>query len=531
MAKAHNILCPATGEIVAPIREDSVEALDAAVETARRAQREWAATPYGQRAELAIAARRFVVENADRISATISQCTGKTRIDALSTEVMPAALSITYYARVAGREIRPRRVRRSSVLFLNKSTIIRREPYGVVGIISPWNYPFGIPIHEVITALLVGNAVVLKVATQTQPVGELIREMIETAGFPEGLFHLIHLPGSVAGSAFLKSGIGKLFFTGSTAVGKLLMAEAGPLLVPVSLELGGNDAMIVLSDANLERAAAGAVWAGISNCGQSCGAVERIYIEAPVYDRFVTLLSGRVAALRQGVDRDFDVDFGSLTTAEQQRTVHEHMEEALVHGSSLRAESPSADGNGQSARSGPADGSLFFPAAVVEVRDDLVHLMQDETFGPILAVERVADEAEAVEKANDSYLGLTASVWTANRKRGLRIAAALETGTVTVNDHLMSHGMAEASWGGYKQSGIGRAHGAAGIREMSQEKAVVVELMPWMRKNMWWHPHNRTVYDGLKSALTLLFEKGLGRRAKAGMRVMRLFLKAAFSKE
>ncbi len=519
MAKGRNIRCPATGEIVAPIREDSVETLNAAVAASRRAQRDWAAAPYKLRAQHAEAARTFVIENADRISQTIFQCTGKTRIDALSTEVLPAALSITYYARVVGREIRPKKAKRSSLLFINKSTLIRREPYGVVGIISPWNYPFGIPIHEVITALLVGNGVVLKVATQTQPVGELIREMVEAAGFPEGLFHLVHLPGSVAGSAFLHSGIGKLFFTGSTAVGKLLMEEAGRLLVPVSLELGGNDAMLVLSDANLERAAAGAVWAGISNCGQSCGAVERIYIEAAVYDRFVELLSRRVAALRQGVDRDFDVDFGSLTTSEQQQTVHSHMEQALVHGAAMKAESRAAEG------------SLFFPAAVIEVRDDLVHLMQDETFGPLLAVERVADEAEAVDKANDSYLGLTASVWTRNRARGLRVAAALEAGTVTLNDHLMSHGMAEAPWGGYKQSGIGRAHGAAGIREMTQEKAVVVELLPWMRKNMWWHPHGRAIYDGLKSALTLLFGRGLKRRIAAGTSVLRLFIKAAFSRD
>ncbi|HUX13328.1 MAG TPA: aldehyde dehydrogenase family protein, partial [Spirochaetia bacterium] len=437
----------------------------------------------------------------------------------LSTEVLPAALAINHYARAVGREISPKRSARSSILFFNKKTVIRREPLGVVGIISPWNYPFGIPIHEVITALLSGNGVVLKVATQAQPVGELIAEMIEQSGFPRGLFQLVHLPGKVAGSAFLNSGIAKLFFTGSTEVGKLLMEEAGRSLVPVSLELGGNDAMIVLDDANLARAAAGAVWAGISNCGQSCGGVERIYVEARAYDPFIALLSKKVAVLRQGTDIDFTSDFGSLTTREQFQTVQSQVDEALAEGGVIRAKSP-AEATG-----------LFFPAMVLEMSNSDSRLMRDETFGPVLALERVADEAEAVRKANASYLGLTASVWTMNKNRGERVAAALEAGTVTVNDHLMSHGMAEAPWGGYKQSGIGRAHGIAGIREMTQEKAIVTELLPGMIRNMWWHPHSREVYDGLKSALTFLFGHGAFRRVAAGLRVVRLFLDAAMTKE
>ena len=520
MAKHHSIIAPASGEPIEEILEDDASNLGALVAKAREAQGSWRARPYPERRTAALAARDWVVAHADRIAETISRCTGKTRVDALSTEVMPAALAINYYARAVGRELKPHRERRSSMLFFNKATFIHREPFGVVGIISPWNYPFGIPVHEVITALLAGNGVLLKVATQAQTVGGLIHEMVREAGFPPALFSLVHLPGSVAGAAFLGSGIDKLFFTGSTAVGKLLMEEAGRSLIPVSMELGGNDAMIVLDDANLERAASGAVWAGISNCGQSCGGVERIYVEGSAYEPFIELLSKKVALLRQGPDVDFEVDFGSLTTSEQFRTVERHLKQALERGARVAARS------GEPA----AKGELFFPAMVVEVDRDDMALMADETFGPLLAVERVHDEIEAVEKANAGYLGLTASVWTRSRSRGERLAGRLEAGTVTINDHLMSHGMAEASWGGFKQSGIGRTHGISGIHEMLREKAVVVELLPAMKRNMWWHPHSKRVYDGLIAALTLLFGKGLLRRSCAALRMVRLFLKAARGK-
>lgn len=515
------IAAPSTGEMIAEVAQDSVEELRDAVAAARRAQEEWKDVPYGTRARAALRARRFVVENVDRIAEIVSRCTGKTRVDALSTEVLPAAIAIAYYTRTVRRELVPRRARRSSLLFFNKRTVVQRVPFGVVGIIAPWNYPFGIPIHEVMTALLAGNGVVLKVATVSQPVGELIAEMIRFADFPSGLFRHVRVPGGIAGKAFLDAGIDKLFFTGSTEVGKLLMQEAGKTLTPVSLELGGNDAMVVLSDANLPRAAAGAVWAGVSNCGQSCGGVQRIYVESAVYGQFRELLSKRVSILRQGPDLDFNVDYGSITTPEQLHIVDRHLKEARSRGARIVATSSGAE---------KASG-LFFPATLVEVDDDELSLIRDESFGPLLALCRVRDEEEAIRKANASYLGLTASVWSMNRGRAAGVASRLQAGTVTINDHLMTHGMAEASWGGVKQSGIGRTHGVAGIHEMTQERCIVTELLPAMKRNMWWHPHSRAVYDGLKATLDLLFGHHLLRRARSAFAVARLFLRAARGRE
>ncbi len=270
---------------------------------ARAAQGGWAAIPVRRRADAVRALAREIAREADEISEVISRATGKTRLDALSTEVLPAAIAARHYARIAPCLLARRRVRRSSILFFSKVSWVEQVPYGVVGIISPWNYPFGIPMHEVTAALLAGNAVLLKVATIARPVGQVIERIARAAGLPDGLLSLVPLPGERAGDAMLAAGIDRLCFTGSTEVGRQLMARAAARLIPVSLELGGNDPMIVLEDANLERAAAGALWAGLSNAGQSCAGVERIYVAEPVYQRFRDLLADGIRKLRVGPDR------------------------------------------------------------------------------------------------------------------------------------------------------------------------------------------------------------------------------------
>lgn len=491
-----------------------------AVLAARGAQQSWAKMTLAARRIALGRARAFIVEHADRIAKTIAACTGKTLIDALSTEVLPAAIAIRHYARLAPRVLRAKLQHRSTILFFNKRTVIAREPYGVVGIITPWNYPFGIPFHEVFTGLLCGNAVVLKVATIAAPVGELISEMLRSTGIPDGLLSLVSVPGSAAGRALIEARVDKLFFTGSTDVGRELMETAGRALIPVNLELGGNDAMLVLSDANLHRAAHGAAWAGLSNCGQSCAAVERIYVEAPVYDEFLRLLNGVVSSLRHGqepVAGEHAVDIGTLSTHDQVKTVRTHIEQALESGARQAASSKGPDA---------FPGSLVHPAIVVEVAGDAGALMRDETFGPVIAVERVADEATAIEKANGVNLGLTASVWSSAPRRARAVAKRLQAGTVTINDHLMSHGMPEASWGGYKDSGIGRSHGIAGFIEMTQEKAIVSELTPWASRNFYWYPHNAGVYASLKAALDVVASKSPLRRLGGAFRVARAFFSA-----
>lgn len=525
------IINPATGEPVAERVEHGTRELSAAMEQARGVQPSWGATAVADRARVVRRVQKWIVAHADEIARLVSDCTGKPRVDALSTEVLPSAILCNYYARNAKRFLAPQRLAASSVLFVNKRSTLFREPFGVVAIISPWNYPLGIPMHEVVTGLLSGNAVLLKVATQTQPVGDLIGRMFEESGLPEGLLHILHIPGRLAGDPLLGSGIGKLFFTGSTEVGRRLAEKAAPRLIPVSLELGGNDPMIVLPDADLERAAACAVWAGVSNTGQSCGAVERIYVHERVYARFLEILRPKVASLRAGYDRDQRVDFGPLTTQAQLDTVRSHLDEALSGDGREVARSASGDTapdvTADGADSADRSSGLFHPAVLVEVSGDTGALVRDETFGPLLAVRKVSSDTEAVELANDSRYGLTASVWTRDRRKARELAGRLQAASITVNDHLMSHGMPETPWGGFKESGIGRSHSRIGFEEMTQPKVVVEERFRWIRRNMWWHPYSPEVYDGLKGALLGRYGGGTAGRVGGLVRAVRLFIRRA----
>jgi len=511
---------PATGEIIGRTFENSVEDLTRAVQKAKQAQKEWGAKSVSERAGHLLLIRDYIADNAEKIAEIIHKDNGKTRIDALSTEVIPAAMAAGYYAKNGKKLLARKKLKAGNLLFINKRSYVDRVPFGVIGIISPWNYPFAIPFNEILMALIAGNAVILKVATQTLEVGKAINDAVNAGNLPDGLFTLLNIPGAVAGDAFIESGINKLFFTGSVPVGKKLMAKAAERLVPVSLELGGNDAMIVCNDANLMRAAAGAVWAGFSNCGQSCGGVERIYVEEKVYDDFVKLLRTKVNALRIGVDTDFNVDLGCLTTEGQLNTVKKHIQDAVDKGAEITAKAEAPENSK----------GLFHPAVVLEnVNDDMI-TMRDETFGPVVGVQKVKNIAEAIERANNSNLGLTASVWTEDKKKAHSIASKIEAGAITINDHLMSHGLAETPWGGFKESGIGRTHSYIGIEEMTQPRAVVDDIMPGLQKNMWWHPHSKQVYNGLLGVINFLYVKNLSKRVDGLINLSKLFLKS-FSKD
>jgi acyl-CoA reductase-like NAD-dependent aldehyde dehydrogenase len=504
---------PATCEKIAEYEINTIEDVKDAVKKAKAAQVLWARTPIKKRKKLILKIRDHIVNNIDGISDIISRDNGKTRTDAIVAEVVPATMAISFYCRKAASFLKDRKLPMGNIMFFNKRSRIVRQPFGVVGIIAPWNYPFSIPFSEVIMALLAGNAVILKTASETQAVGHALKECIDAAGLPENVFTYINLPGSLAGDAFLEAGIDKLFFTGSVPVGKYLMKKASETLTPVSLELGGNDPMIVCEDADLKRAAAGAVWAGLQNAGQSCGGVERIYVQSKVYFEFLGLLKTAVESLRVGYDTDFNVDIGAMTTRRQMDTVKMHIDDALKKHAIIFAQSKfPEDGKGQ-----------FMPCVVLtEVNHDML-VMKDETFGPVLGVMPYEDIEEAIRLSNDSYLGLTASVWSKNRKKAMNIGRKIQAGAITINDHLMSHGLAETPWGGFKQSALGRSHGDIGFAEMTQPQVVVNDLMPFARKNLWWHPFSKTVYDGLKGIAYLLYSKNPFRRVKGAFQLMKVF--------
>jgi succinate-semialdehyde dehydrogenase/glutarate-semialdehyde dehydrogenase len=514
---------PATGEVIGYSKIDTPEQGRQAIIRARNAQPAWAALPLKERKQYIWRMRDYLLEHTDEVSEVISKDVGKTRIEALATEVLPTVMAMTYYARNAERFLKPRWIPHGAILFFNKSSTLYRVPFGVIGVVAPWNYPMGIPMHEIVPALLAGNTVIFKTAAETQMVGRKIEEMMKAVGLPEDVFSYLNIAGSQISKLLLEPGnhVDKLFFTGSVSVGKTLMAEAAETLTPVCLELGGNDAMLVCEDAHLERAVNGAVWGGLQNSGQSCGGVERIYVHQAVYEPFIKLLKERVDNLRQGPDLDYQVDVGAMCTARQIKTIQQQVDDALAKGAKIYAQ----------AKIDPALAKAnFFPATVLTEVTHAMEVMQEETFGPVLGVMKVDTMEEAIRLANDSQLGLTGSVWSNNTRRAVELGRRIQAGVITINDHLLTHGMAETPWGGFKESGIGRSHGRLGFDEMTEPQVVVKEMLYFSKRNVFWQPYSEQVYTGLRGTLNLFYGHGLGNRLLGLWRFTILSMRMFFDK-
>jgi len=489
---------PATGEIIAETPELSAEQGRTVIQRARAAQPAWAARPLAERATHIARLRRLLIGHSDELAQLIADCVGKTRLEALATEILPSVGGSRWYQKHARRALKPERLRSGSLLFANKRSTLYRVPWGVVGIIAPWNYPLGIPMHEIVPALLSGNTVVFKTAPETLPVGIRLAELINQTGIPEDVFTHVNIDGPLCGDLFLESGgVNKLFFTGSVRVGKILMGKAAQTLTPLSLELGGKDAMIVCGDANLERAANGAIWAGLSNAGQSCAGVERLYVHTSVYEPFMAILKRKVETLRVGRDTDFNVDMGAVCTDRQLDTIRRHLEEALAQGAKIFAQAP---------ESSSAGSHFVAPTVLTDVTHDMT-VMRDETFGPLLGVMQFQDDGQAIELANDSNYGLTASVWSGNLRRAVRMARQIRAGAVTINDHLLSHGLTETPWGGFKDSGMGRGHGKFAFEETTAAQVVISDRFAMLKRQLFWQPYSQQSYTLLKRVMTLLFKR------------------------
>jgi succinate-semialdehyde dehydrogenase/glutarate-semialdehyde dehydrogenase len=396
----------------------------------------------------------------------------------------------------------------------NKRSALVHKPWGLVGIISPWNYPFSIPFSEVVMALLAGNAVLLKTASVTPHVGAALERIFAAAELPEGLFNYIEMTGKDAGPEFIgtveKPGVDKLFFTGSSAVGRELMALAAPRLLPLVLELGGADAALIRADADLDRAAAGVVWAGFSNAGQSCGGVQRVIVHAPVYGAFLEKLCSLTEKLRVGTD------LGPMATLRQKQTVRRQLEECVGAGAVISAISPGAQFADET--------NLDVPALVLTRVKPSMPVMKDEIFGPVVAVIPAKDDEEALAIANSSPYGLTGSVWSRNRRRARALAARINAGAVMVNDHLMSHGLAETPWGGFGASGLGRTHGENGFMEMLKTQVVVDDILPGVKRDLFWQPYSEKVFSGVK-AIAEFASGGIGKKIRAIPALLGIFFR------
>jgi succinate-semialdehyde dehydrogenase/glutarate-semialdehyde dehydrogenase len=478
------------------------------VERARQAQCDWQASPVETRLAVIERFQQLLSTRKSHVARTITLETGKPYVEALLTEILVVLDSTRFLLDRCPAFLRDAAVPHLSLGTKFKAGRLVREPYGVIGVIAPWNYPFSIPAIQTLFALATGNAVVLK-PSELAPFSALeISKMLCDAGAPEGLFRLI-IGDAATGEALVGSAVQKLVFTGSAATGRKIAERAAGRLLPLVLELGGKDPMIVLDDADLDVASSAAVWGAFLNAGQACLSVERCYVQRSIYAEFISRLADKAKRLRVGSGLDSDTDVGPLIHPRQLRTLEEHVEDARRRGARIVA-------GGERL---PALGANFYAPTVLGEATHEMRIMREETFGPVLPLMAFDSDSEAIRLANDCDYGLAASVWTGNRRRGESLARRIQAGSVMVNDALSSFAIAEAPHGGVKASGIGRTHGWQGLEEMVQTKYVDHDLLP-RRKKPWWYPYSKAMAGGAEAYLDFQFGRGTRGRLLGAWRAL-----------
>ncbi|HSK64977.1 MAG TPA: aldehyde dehydrogenase family protein, partial [Pyrinomonadaceae bacterium] len=475
---------PATGAENGRVPLMSASDAAAAVRRARQAQPPWSQLSFRARAELILRARKIVLAQVDEIASLISRETGKPPAEATAMEVVPTLDLMYYFAKNAEGLLRRQKIDIGQYGLMGRSSYLVYKPLGVVGIISPWNFPWATPLDEVVMALMAGNAVVLKPSELTPLTALKIGEVFKQARLPDGLVEIVTGDGST-GAAVVEAGVDKVMFTGSVATGKKVAEAAAKRLMPVVLELGGKDPMVVLDDANVENAARAAVWGGFANAGQACASVERCYVHESIAGQFTKLVVDETRKLKLGPPDGDAVDVGAMTNERQLRIVEDHIQDALGHGAKVET-------GGHRAFAKTA-GWFHEPTVVTNV-DHSMDLMRVETFGPVLPIMTFKTDDEAVRLANDSTYGLTASVFTTDIGRGRRLAERIDAGTVMINEVVYTHAIAQTPWGGVKQSGYGRTHGKLGLLELVSAQHIHVNRVPWL-PDLWWFRYTTGAAD------------------------------------
>jgi acyl-CoA reductase-like NAD-dependent aldehyde dehydrogenase len=487
---------PATGEIVATVPDLGADAVAEMAARARRAQPQWEAYGFDGRARVLSRAQKWLMDNAQRVTETIVSETGKTYEDASLAEIGYAGNAFGFWAKQGPNYLADEAVKSSQVLVKGKKLVLRYRPLGLIGVIGPWNYPLTNSFGDCIPALMAGNSVILKPSEITPLTSLLMAEGLRECGLPEDVLQIATGRGETG--AALVEHVDMIMFTGSTRTGRKVAEVAARRLIPASLELGGKDPMIVLSDADLERAANYATYFSMQNAGQTCISIERVYVEEPVYDEFVAKVSAKVRALRVGrPDGGFGtVEVGAITFPPQLETIKDHVADAVQKGARVLT-------GGQQV---PGAGRFYEPTVLVDV-DHSMKIMTEETFGPTLPIMKVADADEAVRLANDSPYGLGSSVFTRDTASGEAIARRIEAGAVNVNDAMINYTVLELPMGGAKASGLGSRHGAGGIRKYCSQQAIVVTKLA-MKKELFMYPYKSRTSRMLAGLFKLLYGRG-----------------------
>jgi acyl-CoA reductase-like NAD-dependent aldehyde dehydrogenase len=561
---------PATQETIGTLPNLAAEQIAAAVKRAAAAQKRWVETPVRDRLRILARFSQLLCDQKSAVAAVISREAGKPESEALSTEILVVLDTVKYLRNYLPGFLLPEAVPHGNPAMKLKRGTLLREPYGVVGIISPWNYPFSVPSAETLAALATGNAVALKPSEFTPYSALELQRLLREAALDPDLLQVITGDGA-AGAALLETGIHKIIFTGSVATGKRVAQAAAARLLPMVLELGGKDPMIVLEDADVDVASSAAVWGAFMNAGQTCLSVERCYVHESIYEKFLQACVEKTGKLRIGHSHPLrrerespgndvmvpeggrstpprqaseplrispagsplrqvaqgharkaaqdgapqaEIDIGPMIHARQLQIVASHVQDALAGGARLLA------GGKTLPELGP---NFFAPTILADVNHSMA-IMREETFGPVLPVRSFKTEDEAVALANDSEYGLAASIFTSNRQRGEALARRIDAGTVMVNDVLACFGISEAPHGGVKASGIGRTHGRFGLEEMVWPKYVDSDRMPRMKK-LWWYGYGPAFAEQMGGFVDLLFARKLTNRLRGAVKSTQSYMR------
>jgi succinate-semialdehyde dehydrogenase/glutarate-semialdehyde dehydrogenase len=482
---------PAGGVLLGSVVRATPREVAAAVDRASEVQRLWAMLRLRDRSRYMARAAQAVIDEADELLDLISREQGRPRAEVETMELLPAVETLQWLAESAPRILEGERIGFSRTQHPVKRGRWTYEPLGVVGVLGPAAEPFATPLGDVAVALAAGNGVVFKPSPHAALAAERIARVFARAGIPEGLLRVVHGYADVGG-ALVQSPVAQVRFTGSLRAGRAVAESCARQLKRSVLELGGDDAMIVLADANVTRAARGGAWAAFANAGQSGGSVGRAVVLHKEHDRFLDAVTAIAGSLTVGDPADAATEIGPLVSSERLDRLQELVDDARANGATLHCGGPVSP---------PGTSGAFFAPAVITGVEPGMRLWNEEAPGPVLVVHRAESEDDAIRLANASPLGLGASIWTADRLKGARIAGELQVGMVWMNDHLVARSAPQVPWGGVKGSGIGRARGAVALRTCAEPKVVTWD--PPIGRPAWWFPYDETLERAARAVLGL----------------------------
>ena len=494
---------PTTGELLGTVETIEPGQVADVVADVAEVQPFWAQLALEDRARYMRRAADVLVEELEDIAELLTREQGKPITESYTMELLPTIDALHWCADAGPEILADERIPFPQAFLKTKRGFFSYEPIGVVGVIAPWNYPWSIPFGEVAIALMAGNGVVLKPASLTPLLGERIQSTFEKAGLPQGLVRNVHGGGRIGQALCEADGVGKVFFTGSVEVGRGVGETCARLLKGSVLELGGKDPQIVCADADLANAVSGCVWGGFANAGQTCSGIERTYVVREVADRFLEGVVRETERLVVGDPLSQETEIGPMVSSDQFDVVEELVDDAVAAGAERLTGGPR--------EVGAFSGRFIAPTVLTGVEDEM-RIMREEIFGPVVPIVVVDSEQEALERANDSTFGLGASIWTRDRAKGERMARRIESGMVWINDHSYSHGACQCSWGGVKESGVGRSHSKFGFYECVEVKLISWE--PGLTRDFWWQPYDSTLGAAIRSSARLLYGRN-GQRVKA----------------